>query len=52
VPLLSTGRGQQQSGGPAVKVNQAFALIILAALLILIALRHLFGSIRVEVGAH
>jgi hypothetical protein len=32
-------------------ISRAFGFTVLAALLILIALRHLFGSIRVEVGA-
>lgn len=31
-------------------VSRAFALTVLAALLALVALRHLFGSIRVEGG--
>jgi hypothetical protein len=52
VPLSPTGRGQSQAAGNNVKVNQAFALVVLAALIILVAMRHLFGSIRVEVGAH
>lgn len=53
MPLSPTGRGQQQStGGRSLGVNQAYALVILIALLVLIAMRHLFGSIRLEVGAH
>lgn len=54
MPYSPTSRGQQPagSGRPSLKVNQAYALTILAALVILIAMRHLFGSIRVEVGAH
>jgi hypothetical protein len=32
-------------------ITRAFALTVLAALAILIVLRHLFGSIRVDVGA-
>lgn len=55
MPLSPSRRGQQpqkSGGGRSIQVNQAFALVILLALLILVALRHLFGSIRVEVGAH
>lgn len=32
-------------------IARAFALTVLAALVILIVLRHVFGSIRLEVGA-
>ena len=32
-------------------ISRGFALIVLAALLALVILRHLFGSVRVEVGA-
>ncbi len=32
-------------------ISRTFAFTILAALLILIVLRHLFGSVRLEVGA-
>ena len=32
-------------------ISRTFALTILAALLLLIVLRHLFGSVRLEVGA-
>lgn len=53
MPLSPTSRGQQQNTGRSpMKVNHAFALTILLALLVLVALRHFFGSIRVEVGAH
>lgn len=53
MPLSPTGRGQQSSSsGPSMQINHAYALVILIALLVLVALRHLFGSIRVEVGAH
>lgn len=52
MPLSPTSRGQQSSGGDTVKINHAFGGIILLALLVLVVLRHLFGSIRVEVGAH
>ena len=31
-------------------IARSFALVVLFALLVLVALRHLFGSIRVEVG--
>jgi len=31
-------------------ITRAFALTVLAALVLLVILRHLFGSIRVEVG--
>jgi hypothetical protein len=31
-------------------IARSFALTVLAALIILVVLRHLFGSIRVEVG--
>jgi hypothetical protein len=36
-----------QKGGP---ISKAFAFVVLAALLGLLVLRHLFGSIRVEGG--
>lgn len=53
MPLSPSSRGQQPSSGrSSIKVNQAYAMVILIALLVLVALRHLFGSIRVEVGAH
>jgi hypothetical protein len=53
MPLSPTSRGQQQtSGRPQMQINHAYALVILIALAVLIAMRHLFGSIRVEVGAH
>lgn len=53
MPLSVTGRGQSQgSSSPQMQTNHAFGLVILLALAILIVIRHLFGSIRVEVGAH
>lgn len=53
MPLSATGRGQQASSpGFSMKTNHAYGAVILIALLVLVALRHLFGSIRVEVGAH
>lgn len=54
MPLSPSSRGGQpaKSGRPTLGINQAYALTILVALLVLIAMRHLFGSIRVEVGAH
>lgn len=52
MPLTATGRGQASaSSGPKLQINHAYGLVILIALLVLVALRHLFGSIRVEVGA-
>lgn len=52
MPLSPTSRGQQPaSGRPSMKTNHALGLVILLALLVLVALRHMFGSIRVEVGA-
>jgi len=42
-------------GGPApaasYPITRAFALTLLAALILLIILRHLFGSVSVQVGA-
>jgi hypothetical protein len=35
-------------GGP---ISRSFAVVVLLALLGLIVLRHLFGSVRIEVGA-
>ena len=32
-------------------IARSFALVVLVALLALVVLRHLFGSVRVEVGA-
>lgn len=53
MPLSPMSRGQQPAGSASnVQINHAFAGVVLAALLILVLLRHLFGSIRVEVGAH
>lgn len=53
MPLTMSGRGQQSAAsGQSLKTNQGFALVVLIALIVLVAMRHLFGSIRVEVGAH
>jgi hypothetical protein len=45
-------RDPNAGGGTAVAqpISRAFALTVLVALLILVALRHLFGSIRLEGG--
>jgi len=47
--------GSQESGGawshlPGTPITVSLAVILLLALLILIALRHFFGNIRVEAG--
>lgn len=54
MPLSPSSRGGQQqgSGRPKMDTNHAYGLIILIALVILVALRYAFGSIRVEMGAH
>lgn len=43
----STGQSSSSSNS----ISTAFAFTVLAALIGLIVLRHLFGSIRLEVGA-
>lgn len=43
----NAGATASASGFP---ITRSFALTVLAALIILVVLRHLFGSIRVEVG--
>jgi hypothetical protein len=43
------------SGAPAAAhtqpISRAYAIVVLAALLALVALRRIFGSINIEVGA-
>lgn len=46
----SKGQGQGQASGASYPIAKGFAFLILAALIGLIVLRHLFGSVRVEVG--
>ena len=48
--LGQPAKGSKQSGGGTYPIAKAFAITILVALLALGILRHLFGSIRVEVG--
>lgn len=43
----NAGSGSATSGNP---ITKGFAFTVLLALLALVALRHLFGSIRVEGG--
>lgn len=52
---MRTPQNQNGGAGPAGYLSKqpttvAFAMVVLAALLILALLRHLFGSIRVEAG--
>jgi hypothetical protein len=51
MPFLPRNPNPQSSGGLSLPTHKAFALLVLAALIVLIAMRHLFGSIRVEGGA-
>jgi len=48
---LSRDPASQNPAAHTYPISRAFALVILAALLALVVLRHLFGSVRVEVGA-
>ncbi len=43
--------GSASSSASQYPITRTFAVVVLAALLILVVLRHLFGSIRLEVGA-
>lgn len=47
--MNDNSRGATSEAGTS--VGRAYGLTILAALLVLVALRHLFGSVRLEVGA-
>jgi hypothetical protein len=49
LPYNSRGNGDTSSGS-AVTTSRALACTLLIALAILIALRHFFGSVRVEAG--
>lgn len=47
-PNSGKGNGGSLAAYP---VATSFAMVVLVALLLLVLLRHLFGSVRVEVGA-
>ena len=47
---LSRDPAGQNPPATAYPISRGFAVTILAALVVLIVLRHLFGSVRVEVG--
>ncbi|HZR54587.1 MAG TPA: hypothetical protein VFB06_34440 [Streptosporangiaceae bacterium] len=52
--MVSLSRDPNDNGdAPAhtYPIARTFALVVLGALVLLIVLRHLFGSVRVEVGA-
>lgn len=49
--LLSRDPSGQNPPAHQYPISRGFALVVLAALLALVVLRHLFGSVRVEVGA-
>lgn len=40
----------QNAAAHTYPIARSFALVVLAALIVLVVLRHLFGSVRVEVG--
>lgn len=48
--LLSRDPGSQNPAAHTYPISRGFALVVLAALLALVVLRHLFGSVRLEVG--
>lgn len=51
MPLLPRNPDGAAAGtGLSLPTNKAFALLILAALLVLILMRHLFGSVHAEGG--
>lgn len=51
MPLnLRTPGGETSAAAHTFPISRAFALTILFALLALIVLRHLFGSVHVEAG--
>lgn len=51
---MALGQGKQSQpasgSGQAYPIAKGFAFLILAALIALFVLRHLFGSIRIDVG--
>lgn len=48
--LLSRDPDNQNPPAHAYPISRGFAAVVLVALLLLIVLRHLFGSVRLEVG--
>ena len=48
--LLSRDPAGQNPPAHAFPISRGFALVVLLALLGLVVLRHLFGSVRLEVG--
>lgn len=44
--------GPAASGSTQISISKAYGGLVLLALFVLIAMRHLFGSIRVEGGVH
>jgi hypothetical protein len=53
MPFLPRNPGGPKSDGATqVSISKAYGGLVLLALLILVAMRHLFGSIRVEGGVH
>lgn len=50
MPYNSRSPGGSQAAAHTYPIARAFALTVLGAIILLLILRHLFGSIRVEVG--
>lgn len=46
-PNAGSNSGGMTAGGP---ISKGFALLVLAALLLLVVMRHLFGSVSVSGG--
>ena len=50
MPYNSRSPGGSQAPAHTYPIARGFALTVLGAIILLLVLRHLFGSIRVEVG--
>jgi len=50
MPFNAPNRGGAQTGGFSLASNHSIAILVLAALVILWALRHVFGTVSVQAG--
>jgi hypothetical protein len=50
MPLLPRDPGAAGKSTSGTSVSKSYAIVILAALVLLIAMRHLFGSVHAEGG--
>lgn len=52
MPFLPRNPGGAKDGSSNVSISKAYGGLVLLALLVLVVMRHVFGSIRVEGGVH